>query len=395
MAALQPFPNTPGMYPLLDLLCAFGQNWNTATPSWTSIIADVRFNDGLQWQRGRQDEVGQFQPGSINGVLSSEDRKYDPSYTSSPLYPNLVPGTPFQLIAYWPTSATPIVQMVGVIEDWEQTWEIGGLAVCNFTGTDLMGALAFYNVPWYATFTLTAAARLAEIANKAGIPAGQQNFLTGPYALVPGGFGASDALSLMQKVTDGQLEYLYVSRGGTVSSHGNWAGGGLATFGGGGTAYPLHKLSSAVSGQYAYTQVQITPDSGTINGQPVGGSMVAANVGTPYTVTRYGTRVYQRNVAAMTTANGQTVATAKAAELAAKSLARPKDAVIKPAAGTASWTTVLTADFGNAYIFKAVSPVSGGTYSRVGIVQNIAHRVANGDWTVTWTNSDGSGGTAL
>lgn len=398
MAATQPFPNTPNKYPLLDLLCAFGQNWNATSPTWTSIIGDVRFNDGLSFARGRQDEIGQFQPGSIQGVLNNTDRRYDPSYTAGVYYPNLVPGTPFQLIAYWPTAATAYPLITGTIEDWIATWDVGGNAVCNFMGVDFLGSLAFYQVTWYGTFTTTAGARLAELANKAGIPAANQNFLTGSYTLAAQGLGGTDVLSLMQKVTDGQREYLYVSRGGTVTS---WAGvgfdGGVAFGGANGLSpagYPLHRMEAGVSGQYLYTQVQITPDSGTVQGAPVGGSMVTANVGTPYTLTRYGNRIYSRSVAAMTTAMAQSVATAQASALAAASIARPKQATIKPAAGTASWDPVLKADFGTIFTYNVVSPGAGGTYTRAGVTQHISHRIGANDWTVTFTHSN-SGGTAL
>lgn len=59
-----------------------------STPTWTDISAYVKRSAPV---RGRDDEFGDFGPGTNQLTLDNRDRRFDPSYTAGPYYGNLLP----------------------------------------------------------------------------------------------------------------------------------------------------------------------------------------------------------------------------------------------------------------------------------------------------------------
>ncbi len=109
----------------------------TAAPVWTDISRYVR---DFSTNRGRQFEFDQFAAGTLSLTLNNQDRRFDPTYTSSPYYPFVLPMRRIRVRAVWNTIVYPIFQ--GFVESWPQQWQAHGKeAEVQLTATD--GFLVF------------------------------------------------------------------------------------------------------------------------------------------------------------------------------------------------------------------------------------------------------------
>lgn len=118
-----------------------------ANITWTDVTAYVR---GLSFQRGRSNELDQFQTGSASVVLSNADRRFDPLYASSPYAGALTPLRPLRIKlehidGSGTTQTTPI--FFGYIDGWPQTYETFGDATVTVNASDMFKVLNSVTLP--------------------------------------------------------------------------------------------------------------------------------------------------------------------------------------------------------------------------------------------------------
>jgi hypothetical protein len=373
MAAVQPLPNSAFVKVEID----FTSNWNTAAPVYTDVTQNIRFSDGLRWDRGRNDEFQIVSPGSCQFTLDNRTRTYDPSTNL-----NMVPARPARVTCYYPTTATVFQQMDMMVEDWVPEWTLDQDSVVKANCIEHLGGLSFARIVGFTSLSTTSVGRLNDIADAVGWPAGSRSFTPGTWLLPTGTITNTDALSAMQEVASGQAQVLYQTRTGILTSYPIFTGVGPngGTFGdGGGAEIPFTIPTVGIGQGYWYTQAQITPRNG---------STVSANVGAPYTIAKYGTRVFSRTVAATGTANAQLVAGEFARILGNLAFYRLKEVQIRPLANPALiFPVVLAADFGVPYTFTWQPPGGGSRISITAKLRSIRHEITENDWVVTWNMS--------
>lgn len=114
-----------------------------ATPTWTDI-SDYLEKE-MTIHRGRSQELEQFSAGRATILLSNEDRRFDPSYTSSPYSPNVVPMRRVRVRATW--SGTTYDVFNGYADGWEQGYRHPSVATCVLAVTDAFKVLANIELP--------------------------------------------------------------------------------------------------------------------------------------------------------------------------------------------------------------------------------------------------------
>jgi hypothetical protein len=117
-------------YPTLLVQIAFGDPPLTALASntWTDVTAYVV---SIHTRRGRADPLGRVEAGTAQLVLDNSDRRFDPTYTGSPYYPNVVPMKKIRISATY--SAVTYRIYTGYIESWPPDWP-GGLDATTTIG---------------------------------------------------------------------------------------------------------------------------------------------------------------------------------------------------------------------------------------------------------------------
>lgn len=122
--------------PTITTLVAFSTDPN-ATPVW-SDISDRMY--GFTVNRGRQRELDRFSAGRLSLTLNNEDRAFDPTYTSSPYYPNVVPMRRIKIQAT--AGGVTYDVFTGYVDSWNQQYQHPQSATCTVEATDAFKFLA-------------------------------------------------------------------------------------------------------------------------------------------------------------------------------------------------------------------------------------------------------------
>lgn len=102
--------------PTIAVAIAFTTN-PASTPSWTDVTTYVA---GFTYNRGRSHELENVQAGTASVMLDNRDRRFDPTYASSPYSPNVRPMRRLRIQAVW--SAVTYDLFHGYIEAWPLTY---------------------------------------------------------------------------------------------------------------------------------------------------------------------------------------------------------------------------------------------------------------------------------
>lgn len=127
----------PAPFPDVKVEVSFTTN-PAAPPTYVDITPWVQ---SFSISRGRQRELNTIQTGTATVLLDNRDRRFDPSNTASPYYPNVVPARRIRISGTWLGVTTP--QFTGFIDGWPQTWNGWADANVPLTASDGFKALNF------------------------------------------------------------------------------------------------------------------------------------------------------------------------------------------------------------------------------------------------------------
>lgn len=102
-------------------------------PIWTDVTTYVR---SLNTNRGRSRELDRYQAGRMTAVLDNLDRRFDPTYTSGPYYPNVLPMKRIRFVADGQT------QFDGYVDAWNLNYDNPNEAYVEVQATDAFKVLA-------------------------------------------------------------------------------------------------------------------------------------------------------------------------------------------------------------------------------------------------------------
>ncbi len=124
--------------PTLSIQVGFTANVTAplSTVTWTDITQYV-----LPWNTdtGRQHELQKFDPGTAGLLLNNNDRRFDPTNTSSPYYPNLLPLRRIRIRETWQGVTEHI--FTGYVRGWPMTWEGATRGTMKIQCVDALGAV--------------------------------------------------------------------------------------------------------------------------------------------------------------------------------------------------------------------------------------------------------------
>jgi hypothetical protein len=94
------------------------------TPNWTQMAPDrVR---SFSSSRGRESELSEHDAGTATVVLSNRDRAFDPTYASSPYYPNVRPLNQVWLLRQFNGDTESMFK--GYVESYDMSWPDAGMS---------------------------------------------------------------------------------------------------------------------------------------------------------------------------------------------------------------------------------------------------------------------------
>lgn len=132
-----------------------GQLDNTEYPLAGFAYYDItEYVTNIEVTRGKADYIDQISSGELVVTLNNLNRYFDPLYTGSPFYGNIVPK---RVVRY---TVDGIQTYQGVIDDWDLEYSINGDATATFTASD---GFVYLNNQTLANGTATAQASGARI----------------------------------------------------------------------------------------------------------------------------------------------------------------------------------------------------------------------------------------
>jgi hypothetical protein len=157
----------PAGFPTVTVEVAFATAPGAITPTWTDITDYVM---SFQTRRGRSDELQPYSAGTLSMVLDNQDGRFDPTKTSGPYYPNVLPMRLVRVRAMWPAVAGttyPIFQ--GYVDGWPMSWTLNKLDRVTVTATDAFKVLQTTPYVNAAQPVETIASRVGQILTTANI----------------------------------------------------------------------------------------------------------------------------------------------------------------------------------------------------------------------------------
>lgn len=209
--AAAPAPLTDfGHLPVLSLRMAFGYDATNPSPVYTTIPIDRIIS--ADWVRGVNPETLEPETGRLVLVLDNRDRTFDPSYVSSPYYPNLVPEVRVLFDLTWNGVTYP--QFSGYIEDWPQDWTVlhNTVTVIALDGWEPLATVdGTSDVPSQYSGT-----RIAAILNDVGFPAGSRSLDAGQSLMKADSLGGSKADSKLKETATAENGRLFFNGSGSI-----------------------------------------------------------------------------------------------------------------------------------------------------------------------------------
>ena len=223
----------------------------------TSLVENVNIN------RGRSRQLDQFNAGTATIAFDNASQILNPSNTSSPYYPFVLPRCPVQILA----NGIPIY--TGLITDWNLDYDISNQDMMYASCSDNFTVLANQSLNAFTPSAQATGARINTVLDLAEINyQGARSIDTGSSTL--GAFAISqdtNCLNYLQLINTSEQGYLFMSANGTLTFKGrssvlNPVAG--ATFNTNGTGIRYQSLINQFGDELLYNYITTKSDAGAI-----------------------------------------------------------------------------------------------------------------------------------
>ena len=255
--------------PQIVVEVAFASNPFDATYTWTDISAYVRTETmPITIRRGRQLELDQVEAGEATVLLDNRDRRFDPTYVSSPYYPYVIPARPIRISAI--SSSITYRLFLGYVEAWPVAYSTLSDAFVSLHAVDAFKLFNLY--PLTGTFASNYSNdAVTAVLTAMSWPASLRTInITGTQSLMQAvTVAGSSALQALQTIADSENGVFFMDNQGRATWQGrHWRylieTSSRGTFGdGGGAELPYSAITISYDDQLIYNTISVTRTGGT------------------------------------------------------------------------------------------------------------------------------------
>ena len=251
-----PFQLNDAFYGVLDT-AGRGTLGGVTFVDLTSLVQSVNIN------RGRSRQLDQFNAGTASIAFYNESQVLNPSNTSSPYYPFVLPRCPVQILA----NGIPIY--TGLITDWNLDYDIANQDMMYASCSDQFTVLANQQLNAVTPSAQATGARINTVLDLPEINyQGARAIDTGSSTL--GAFNIAqdeNCLNYLQLINTSEQGYLFMSANGTLTFKGrssvlNPVAG--ATFNTDGTGIRYQSLVNQFGDELLYNFITTKSDAGAL-----------------------------------------------------------------------------------------------------------------------------------
>lgn len=182
------------------------------------VLGGVAFEDvtskvrSVSLSRGKNRDLDRFNAGALTVTLNNENRDFDPLYTSSPYFGDIVPRRDVRVLA------GTAVQYVGKVLDWNFSYEPNGRQSAELQAADAFTFLAQQIVTAGTATAQFSGARVNAVLDMETVdwPSADRDIDTGASTLGADEF-SGNALSYLQKVEQSEAGLLFIDKQGRVA----------------------------------------------------------------------------------------------------------------------------------------------------------------------------------
>ncbi len=355
----------------LTVEIGFASNPYDTSYTYTDVSAYVL---KIDIKRGRQQALSEIGTGFATVVFDNQDRRFDPTNSSSPYNPNVVPNKPIRISAVY--SSTTYRLFEGFIEQFPQQFIASGNQ--SITTVTALDAFALFKLARHTDNESQelSSVRVTNILNDIGWSSGKRDIATGVLN-VQAVTDDNDALTALRLTAKSEGGEIFIAKDGDVKFNNRrtqlTTQTVKGTFGLGGGEIPYNDVALNFDNVLLRNDWRITR---------VGGAEQTAQNST--SVTKYGSRVVKRT-GQLQTSNSDALSVAN--QLLAKFGdvgERVDSMVFSPKANTAIWVHALGAELFERYTAKIPLP-NGDTLTTTVNIQRIAHKIDAKNKTWTWS----------
>jgi hypothetical protein len=236
---------------------------NTQYPLGGQIFYDVtEYLISINSDRGKNRELDVYDPGLANVVLQNRTRVFDPLFTASPYYGQIIPKRAIRI------SYDNQLAFVGVIDDWNYSYSPNGDSLVSAACSD---AFVYFSNQTLDAQTFTAqkpGERIATVLSNASVnwPLENRDLETG-FTTITGDTVEQDTnvLDYLQTVARSEPGSLFIGKNGhvTFKDRRTAAVSGGVTFADDGTGITYNSLGIEYGSETLYNEILIGATGGT------------------------------------------------------------------------------------------------------------------------------------
>lgn len=357
---------------------------------YTVVSSDA---DGKQLEfvtkRGRQDELKEPETGTLITELFNQDRTFDPSYTQSPYYPDILPGKQARLRAN--RGSVPYYLFTGDVEQWPQRLD-NRLAKSVIQADDGFDALSQIEIE-ITRPQETTGERIKAILDAASWPQSMRSIDTGQTVLHANTYSGS-ALQLIRNVVADEDGYFFMTGLGVarfIERHARFKPPyttPILTLSNrvSGNTLPLTDYDHQVDRYFIKNQVTVSVEAAVDSAGTTVTEDYKITVTDPVSEAKYRPRTLEYNPSAIANQNEVQTKAEYHLDRLRNPVDRIKSVTIEPQMDVRLWQHALEREIGDRIAVEA-HPVQTGPEEVLnfeGIIEYVEHRYVVGRWTTTW-----------
>jgi len=217
----------------------------------------TEFFKSFEVSRGKSRELDRFNAGTATITFNNRGRQFDPTYTSSPFYGEIVPRRKVRI------SVDGLYVYVGIINDWNLTYSPSGESLASANAVDAFSVLSTLTLTSDLTTAQYSGDRVTAILNDPLVswPIADRQIDTGSMFLgedlIPEG---TNALTYLQSVETSEPGAFFISKEGNVTFKGRNSSVGTSPilFADDGTGISYANLQVVYGSELLYNEVNAT-----------------------------------------------------------------------------------------------------------------------------------------
>jgi hypothetical protein len=233
----------------------------------TSELGGTVFRDitsaliDLQVTRGKNRDLDRYSAGELTVVLNNEDRAFDPLYSGSPYFGDIVPRRDVRV------TVDGVRQFTGVVDDWNLIYEPTGRSKAQLVASDDFTLLARQQLTAGTATPQASGDRVGVVLDMPSVAwTKARDIDTGASTLGADVF-EGNALDYLNKIATSEAGDIFVGKSGELRFRGRLdatpTSSGLITFADDGTGVPYTRVSVNYGTELLFNTSEVSSIAGT------------------------------------------------------------------------------------------------------------------------------------